>query len=82
MVLVRMQAEYSSSNQLSRPYLYNPSRAIAVFDWERKRALLVGASHALPFALAYFSIEYETLGASADPAEQCPHDGLARLRPP
>jgi len=61
--------------------LDDSSRAIAVFYWERKRALLVGASHALPLASADLPIEYETLGAPADPAEQRTHHCLARLRP-
>src|SRR5262249_30307338 len=79
-VLVWMQAEHRSSHELARPRLYNSGRAIAVFYWKRKRALLVGAAHAVPLASAHLAIEYETLGASADPAEERAHQRFVRPR--
>src|SRR5581483_5244302 len=50
---------------------------IAVFDWEGKRALLVGPAHALPFALADRPVEHQAFRAPADAGEERAYQRLA-----
>ena len=46
-VLVRVQGEHGLAGEIDRPIFHDADRAIAVFNWERERALLHGCAHAV-----------------------------------